>query len=190
MSVPAIVLQTPRLILRQFSLDDAAFIFALVNDPEWLKHIGDRNVRNLDDARGYIDRGMQAFERQGYGMGVVELRSTGEAAGIAGLIKRDGLEDVDLGFAYLPQHRGRGYASESAAAVLEHGTRVLGMKRIVAIVSEANQPSIRLLEKLGMRFERMIRLPGDDEEIRLYATSGPGSSGPGPLAPSRAMPSP
>ena len=186
MSVPGIILETPRLLLRQFSLDDAAFIFALVNDPAWLRHIGDRNVRNLDDARGYIGRGMAAFERQGYGMGVVAVRATGEPAGIAGLIKRDGLEDVDLGFAFLPAYRGQGLASESAAAVLEHGMRVLGMKRIVAIVSEANDPSIKILEKLGMRFERMIRLPGDDEEIRLYATSGPGSSGPGPRAPWRA----
>ena len=186
MTLPGTVLETPRLVLRPFSLDDAAFIFELVNDPDWLRHIGDRNVRNLDDARGYIAKGMDAFERQGYGMCVVDLKSTGEAVGIAGLIKRDGLTDVDLGFAYLPQHRGKGYASESAAAVLEHGTRVLGMKRIVAIVSEANEPSIRLLEKLGMRFEGMIRLPGDDEEIRLYATSAPGSSGPEPRAPSRA----
>ena len=169
MTHPGTVLETPRLILRPFSLDDAAFIFELVNDPDWLRHIGDRNVRNLDDARGYIERGMQAFERQGYGMCVVEVKSTGSPAGISGLIKRDGLEDVDLGFAYLPRYRGQGYASESAAAVLEHGMRVLGMKRVVAIVSEANDPSIRLLEKLGMRFERMIRLPGDDEEIRLYA---------------------
>jgi len=190
LSVPGVLLETPRLILRQFSLEDAPFIFALVNDPDWLKHIGDRNVRNLNDARGYIAKGMDAFERQGYGMCVVELKSTGEPAGVAGLIKRDSLEDVDLGFAYLAQYRGQGYASESAAAVLEHGRRVLGMKRIVAIVSEANQPSIRLLEKLGMRFERRIRLPGDDEEIRLYATCAPGSSGPEPLARSRAGPLP
>jgi RimJ/RimL family protein N-acetyltransferase len=164
------VLETQRLILRRFSLDDAAFVVELVNDPAWLANIGDRKVRTLEDARGYLRKGALAmYERLGFGMYVVALKETGESIGTCGLIKRDEIEDVDIGFAFLPQHRGRGFAFESAAAVLEYGTGVIGLKRIVAIVSASNQPSIRLLEKIGLRFERTIPFPGDAEEIPLYA---------------------
>jgi RimJ/RimL family protein N-acetyltransferase len=164
------VLETPRLILRRFSLEDAAFVMELVNDPAWLEHIGDRHVRSLEDARAYLQRGAIAmYERVGYGMYVVLLKSSGASIGTCGLIKRDGLDDVDLGFAFLPAYRGQGFAVESAAAVLDHGTRELGLKRIVAIVSPANLPSIRILEKIGLEYERMVTLPGDTDEIRLYA---------------------
>jgi len=165
------VLETQRLVLRRFSLEDAPFVLELVNDPAWLEHIGDRNVRSLEDARAYLRKGALAmYERVGFGMYVVALQGSGESVGTCGLIERDGLDDVDIGFAFLPQYRGQGYALESAAAVLEHGRGALGLKRIVAIVSTANQRSIRLLEKIGLQFERTIRLPGDDEEILLYAT--------------------
>jgi RimJ/RimL family protein N-acetyltransferase len=163
-------LETSRLILRPFSLEDAAFVLELVNDPDWLANIGDRKVRTLEDARNYLRRGTLAmYERMGFGMYVVTLKGSGESIGTCGLIKREELEDVDIGFAFLPAFRGRGFAFESAAAVLEYGTTVLGLKRIVAIVSAANQPSIRLLEKIGLRFERTIRFPGDEDEIPLYA---------------------
>jgi RimJ/RimL family protein N-acetyltransferase len=162
-------LETPRLILRRFSLDDAAFVFRLVNDPAWLEHIGDRKVRTLEDARAYLRRGALAmYETMGFGMYVVALKESGEPIGTCGLVKRDGLDDVDIGFAFLPQYRGQGFAFESAAAVLGHA-RALGLKRIVAIVSAANHRSIRILEKIGLTFERMVKLPGEDEEIPLYA---------------------
>lgn len=164
-------IETPRLILRRFTLDDAPFILELVNDPAWLEHIGDRNVRTLEDARAYLAKGTLAmYEREGIGMLAVTLKSSAEPVGTCGLIKRDGLEDVDIGFAFLPQYRGQGFALESAEAVLDFGTTVLGLKRIVAVVSRANHRSIRILEKIGFRFERMVRLPGDEEEIELYAT--------------------
>jgi len=164
------VLETSRLALRPFSVEDAAFVYGLVNDPAWLEHIGNRNVRSLEDARAYIrDRILTMYERVGFGMYVVALQGTGEAVGTCGLIRRDGLDDVDIGFAFLPRYRGRGFAVESAAAVLAHATGVLRMKRVVAIVSAANHRSIRILEKIGLRFERMLKLPGDDEEVRLYA---------------------
>lgn len=164
------VLETERLLLRRFSLEDAAFVMALVNDPAWLEHIGDRNVRSLDDARAYLQKGaLSMYERVGFGMYVVALKTSAEPIGTCGLIKRDGLDDIDIGFAFLPQFRGQGFALESAAAVLEHGKRDFGLKRIVAIVSPANQRSVRILEKIGLRFERMMKLPGDDEEISLYA---------------------
>ncbi len=164
------ILETPRLILRRFTLDDAPFAFDLVNDPAWLENIGDRNVRSLEDAREYLRKGSIAmYDRIGYGMYVVALKESGESIGTCGLIKRDGLDDVDIGFAFLPAHRGQGFALESARAVLEHGVRAFGLKRIVAIVSPDNQRSIRVLEKIGLVFERMVKLPGDDEEIPLYA---------------------
>ena len=164
------VLETQRLFLRRFSLEDAAFVLELVNDPAWLEHIGDRNVRTLEDARAYLHRGALAmYESVGFGMYVVSLKNSGESIGTCGLIKRDALDDIDIGFAFLPQFRGRGFALESAAAVLEHGKRTLGLKRIVAIVSAANHRSIRILERIGLQFERMLRLPAEDEEIALYA---------------------
>ena len=167
------VLETPRLILRRFSLEDAAFILELVNDPAWLEHIGDRKVRTLEDARVYLRKGALAmYERVGFGLYAVTLRTSGESIGTCGLVKRDTLEDVDIGFAFLPQHRGQGFALESAAAVLEYGKTVVGLKRIVAIVSAANHRSIRILEKIGLNFERMVRLPGEEEEIPMYAWEG------------------
>jgi len=163
------VLETQRLILRRFTLEDAAFVVELVNDPAWLANIGDRKVRTLEDARGYLRKGVLAmYERVGFGMYVVTLKESGESIGSCGLIQREELPDVDIGFAFLPRHRGRGFAFESAAAVLEYGTGVIGLKRIVAIVSAKNQPSIRVLEKIGLRFERTIRF-GEEEEIPLYA---------------------
>jgi len=141
----------------------------LVNDPAWLEHIGDRKVRTLEDARAYLRRGALAmYETMGFGMYVVALKQSGEPIGTCGLVKREGLDDVDIGFAFLPQYRGQGFAFESAAAVLGHA-RALGLKRVVAIVSAANHRSIRLLEKIGLTFERMVKLPGEDEEIPLYA---------------------
>jgi RimJ/RimL family protein N-acetyltransferase len=164
------VLETQRLSLRRFSLEDAAFVLAMVNDPAWLEHIGDRNVRTLEDARAYLRKGaLDMYERMGFGMYVVTLKSSDEPIGTCGLIKRDGLDDIDIGFAFLPQFRGQGFALESAAAVLEYGKSALGLKRIVAIVSPANQRSIRILERIGLKFERPMKLPGDDEEISLYA---------------------
>jgi RimJ/RimL family protein N-acetyltransferase len=168
----AAVLETPRLTLRRFTLDDAPFVIELVNDPAWLEHIGDRNVRTIEEAHAYLRKGALAmYERVGFGMYVVALKESGELVGTCGLIQRDGLDDVDIGFAFLPQFRGKGYALESAAAVLEHARNGLDLKRIVAIVSAANHRSIRILERIGLQFERKIKMPGDDEEILLYATA-------------------
>src|SRR2546428_7128148 len=165
------VLETQRLIVRRFSLDDAAFIIELVNDPAWLQYIGDRNVRTLEDARAYLRKGaLDMYERVGLGMFLVILKSSGEPIGTCGLIKRESLDDVDIGFAFLPKFRGQGFAIESAAAVLEYGKGPLGLKRIVAIVTPSNDRSIAILEKIGLKFERTLKLPGDEEELSLYAT--------------------
>ena len=163
------VLKTDRLILRRYTLDDAEFIMRLVNDPSWLRFIGDKNVHNLDDARRYLREGpLDMYERYGFGMYRVEERDSGTLAGMCGLIKRDTLPDADVGYAFLPEFRGKGYAFEAASAVLEHGNRVFGLKRILAITSLDNAGSIRVLEKAGMKFEREMEFrPGDP--VKLFA---------------------
>ena len=178
------VLETDRLRLRRLSAEDAAFILELLNDPAWLQFIGDRGVRTLDDARDYIRKGpLEMYARLGFGLYLTELKEGSVPIGICGLIKRDSLQDVDIGFALLPQFRARGYASEAAAATMEYGKSVLGLKRIVAITSPSNLDSAKVLEKLGLRFERLVRLSDDSEEVRLFAadltqTRQPASPGP------------
>lgn len=165
-----IVIQTDRLRLRKLTLADAPFIFELVNDPAFIRNIGDRGVRSLEDAERYIDRGpIASYARNGFGLWCVDLTATGERIGICGLIKRDALADVDLGYAYLPQYWGCGYATEAALACLEYARAPLGLKRLVAIVDPANQGSIRVLEKVGMKFERLIRLTPEDIELKFFA---------------------
>lgn len=165
------ILQTERLNLRRMSLDDAEFILGLLNDPSFLRFVGDKGVRTLEDARKYILTGpMDSYERHGFGLWLVELKGSKTPVGICGLLKRVTLPDVDIGFAFLPQYRSRGYAFESAAAVMNYGRGVLGLRRVVAITNEDNPGSIRVLEKIGMSFDRMIRLSDDGPEIRLLAS--------------------
>jgi [ribosomal protein S5]-alanine N-acetyltransferase len=167
---PAFVLETDRLILRRFTVADAAFILELLNDPAWLRFIGDKGVRSLEDARDYLHKGpMAMYERHGFGLWLVELVDGQVPIGMCGLIKRDALDDVDIGYAFLPESRGRGYAHEAASAVLAYGKRRFGLTRIVAITSPDNAGSARLLEKLGMTLEKTVTLAGADHEVRLYA---------------------
>lgn len=164
------VIETDRLVLRRLDLDDAAFIFTLVNDPDWLRHIGDKNVRSLDDARAYLSNGpIAAYAQHGFGLFAVERREDGALIGMCGLIKRDTLDDVDIGFAYLPAYRAQGYAREAAAATLAYARDALGIKRVVAIVSPANHASARLLERVGLRYESPIRTAADRDPIDLFA---------------------
>jgi [ribosomal protein S5]-alanine N-acetyltransferase len=159
----SLVFETERLALHRFDADDdAAFVLRLVNEPSWLQFIGDKGVRTLDDARAYLVNGpLTMYARCGHGLYRVDLKHSGEAVGMCGLIKRDTLPDVDIGYAFLPGHWGRGYAEEATRATLTHA-HVLGLRRILAIVSPGNERSIRLLEKLGLRHERDIEtVPGD-----------------------------
>jgi RimJ/RimL family protein N-acetyltransferase len=151
------------------STDDSAFILELVTEPSWLRFIGDRGVRTLDDARDYIRKGpLDMYARLGFGLYVTERKADGVPIGICGLLKRESLEDADLGFANLPRFWGKGYAHEAASAVMSYGKSVLGLSRIVAVTSAGNDPSVRLLEKLGFRFERMVRLSEDSAEVQLF----------------------
>jgi len=164
------ILETERLVLRRLTADDAGFMLGLLNQPSFIRFIGDRGVRTADDAREYIRAGpAKSYELNGFGMYLVELKEASVPIGICGLLKRETLDDVDVGFAFLPAYWSRGYAFESARAVLSYGKDVLGLKRVVAITSLDNGSSIKLLEKLGLRFERLIRTSDDESELRLFA---------------------
>lgn len=162
-------LETPNLVLRQLTEEDAALMLAVLNDPDFLRNVGDRGVRTEEDARRYIIDGPVAMYRQyGFGMYKVEVKS-GDAIGLCGLVKRDGLDDVDIGFAFLPDYRGQGYALEAAKAVMQDGRERMALQRIVAIARPDNKPSVRLLKKIGLQAERKITLPNDDTELLLMA---------------------
>jgi RimJ/RimL family protein N-acetyltransferase len=161
---------TERLIIRHLSVQDAPFILALVNEPSWLRHIGDKGVRTIGDAERYILNGpVKMYRDKGFGLYLVTLKQPHQAIGICGLIKRDALENVDLGFAFASEFWGNGYAYESAVATLAHAKNDFDLRRIVAIVSSDNSASIRLLAKLGFEPERKIRLAPGSEELELYA---------------------
>lgn len=165
------VLATARLRLRRVVLDDAPFVLELVNQPSWLAYIGDKQVHSLDDARGYLAAGpLASYAQHGFGLYAVERAHDDAPIGLCGLLRREHLEDVDIGFALLDRYRGHGYAFEAAAAVVEHA-HAIGLDRLVAIVAPGNARSIRLLEKLGLAFERTITPPGQTAPLRLHARS-------------------
>jgi len=167
-----VVLQTDRLSLRHLSMADSDFILQLLNEPSFIKNIGDKGVRTLEDARAYITNGpMASYQKHGFGLWLVEAKQSGARVGICGLLKRDVLDYVDIGYALLPEFWSQGYGLESATAVLSFARERLGLKRIVAVVSPHNQSSIRLLEKIGFAFEKMVRLSPEAEEIKLFATN-------------------
>ncbi|SHG41207.1 GNAT family N-acetyltransferase [Massilia sp. CF038] len=164
-----LILETERLLLRTIEEKDAPFYFNLVNSAPFLTNIGDKGVRNLADARAGIASGPVAMQAaRGHSLYLVELKASGVAIGMSGLIKRDALDDVDLGYAFLPPYFGQGYGYEAAVAVRDHARAVLGMQRLVAITSPENAASNGLLEKIGMRFEKMIQMTPEDSGTRLY----------------------
>jgi ribosomal-protein-alanine N-acetyltransferase len=163
-----IILETPRLSMRRMMLADAPFILELLNDPSFIRYIGDKKVRSIPDAEAYLRDGPIAMYSQfGFGLMLVRLKEDLTPIGMCGLIKRESLADVDIGFAYLPAFRGQGYAIEATRAVLAYGKRQFGLSRIVAIVSPGNAGSIRVLEKAGMKFESMIRAE-DGTDVQLH----------------------
>lgn len=164
-----IVRETARLRLRHLLDSDAPFILALLNEPDFIRNIGDREVRTLEDARRYIQHGpMVSYSQHGFGLFLVELRESGDPIGICGLLKRDYLQDVDVGFALREGYRGRGFAFEAAEAAMRHGREDLGISRIVAITSPDNHASMKVLRKLGLEFERTLRIPDQTRDTRLF----------------------
>jgi RimJ/RimL family protein N-acetyltransferase len=168
------ILETERLRLREVTFADAAFIVRLLNDPAWLEFIGDRGVRTEEDARTYLTNGPLKMQREhGFALWVVEGKADGAATGVCGLLQRPALDDVDLGYAFLPEFRGRGLAREAAAAVLAHGARVHGLRRIIALTAPNNASSIRVLEALGFTFERTIPFPTAADMSHVFAWAAP-----------------
>ncbi len=169
MPAPERILETQRLILRRLTPDDAGFYLELINDAAWIQFIGDKGIRTLAGARESLLKGPIAqHDRLGFSLCATEQKEGG-LIGICGLIKRDTLPDVDLGFAFLPVFRGQGYAFEAASAMLEHGRSKLGLARLLAIVTPGNQRSISLLARLGFAFDRLASLEAREAEIALYA---------------------
>ena len=164
------VLETERLSLRRLTVDDAEFILALLNEPSFLRYIGDKKVRNLDDARQYILNGpVASYERHGFGLNCVELRESHTPIGMCGLLKRAELPDPDIGFALLPDFWNQGFAFEAAEAVLRDARERLEIQRILAITSLDNEASISLLQRLGFRFEKVVQLSPSGEQLRLFS---------------------
>jgi len=171
------VLETERLILRRLEAGDAPFILELVNEPGWLRFIGDRNIHDLDAARRYIENGPQAmYQRYGYGLYGVGLKD-GTPIGMCGIVKRESLEDVDLGFALLGRFEGRGYAREAAAATLEHASRDHDLRRMAAITTPGNERSIRLLRSLGFEPQGERRLTAEAEPVSFFLWHAQGVGG-------------
>lgn len=165
------MIQTGRLTIRKFSEEDAEFMLRLMNEPPFLRHIGDRGVRTIADARAYIREGpLASYERHGFGLFLVELKGSRVPIGICGLLKRESLEDCDIGFALLAEFWSRGYAFEATSAVLADA-RAAGVKRILAITSPDNTASMALLGKLGFRFDRVARVHENERELNVFVSS-------------------
>jgi ribosomal-protein-alanine N-acetyltransferase len=170
-------LVTERLVIDELTCDDAGFLVVLLNEPSFLRFIGDRGVRDEAGAQRYLADGpFASYRRHGFGLWAVRLRADRRPIGICGLLKRDTLDDVDIGFAFLPEYWGAGYAQEAAARVLAHAREDLKLPRVVAITSPGNERSAKLLEKLGLRFQREIRLGAEQQPTRLFAPPDGGSN--------------
>jgi RimJ/RimL family protein N-acetyltransferase len=163
------VIETDRLTLRFVSIEDAEFILELLNDPDWLKFIGDRGIRTIEQSKDYISQNfIRMYGEIGFGLYLVETKNL-NPIGICGLIKRDYLQDADIGFAFLPQYRGTGFAFEAADAVIKFARQKFGLTRLVAITSQNNENSIKLLEKLGFHDEQLLQLPNQGKQVKLFA---------------------
>lgn len=163
------IVETERLVLRTLQLSDAAFYLALLNTPDFIANIGDRNIRTITAARESIRNGPLAMQAErGHSIYLVELKEGGAPIGMSGLIKRDTLDDVDLGYAFLPAYFGKGYAHEAALAVLQHARHTIGLARVVAITSPGNDASTKVLAKIGMRFDKLVYLTPGDPGTCLY----------------------
>ena len=169
-----LVCETPRLLIRRLDATDAPFILRLLNEPSFLENIGDRGVRSVDDALTYLMKGpFASYDQHGFGLFHVSLKDGGEAIGMCGLLKRDTLPDVDIGYAFRPAFWSKGYAYEATSAVLAHGWEAFGLKRIVAITAPDNAGSKAVLAKLGLRFEESISLfPGQDTDLFAIESQG------------------
>ena len=165
-----IIAETPRLRIRHLVADDAVFTCRLLNEPSFIENIADRGVRNEQDALHYLMNGpIKSYRQHGYGLFMVETSGSAEPLGFCGLLFRDYLAETDIGFAFLPEFWGQGFAFEAASAVMHFGYRQLALNRIVALVSAGNTPSIKLLTRLGLQFEKLVTMKPSNETVQLYA---------------------
>ncbi|HEV2621867.1 MAG TPA: GNAT family N-acetyltransferase [Frateuria sp.] len=165
-------MRTARLVIQPLGLDDDAFVLRLLNEPSFMENIADKGVRDLDGARAYLRDGpLASYARHGFGLWRVGLAGDGTAIGMAGLLKRDYLDGIDIGYAFLPEYTGQGYALEATRAVMEHARQLSGVRGVLAIVSEHNVRSIGLLGKLGFQPDGSVRIPGSDETVRRFAAT-------------------
>lgn len=163
------LIETDRLVLREFKLDDAEFVLKLVNEPSWLENIGDKNVHTIADAEGYISTGpLQSYQENGYGLWMAELKLQSVPVGMCGLVKREFFSEPDVGFAFLPEYWGLGFASEAGRATLEYAQNTLNISRVLGITSLDNVGSMRVLEKIGLKYEKLVNLPGYQGQSRLF----------------------
>lgn len=164
------ILETERTILREINEDDAEFIIDLLNQPSFLKYIGDKGIKSIEQAKNSIENVYRkSYRENGFGLYAVELKTDQTPIGFCGFIKRDGLPDADIGFAFLPQFEKQGYAFETAGALLKYGKEIFKLKRVLAITTQNNKSSIKLLKKLNFNFENLIKLPGAKEELNLFS---------------------
>lgn len=163
------ILQTERLLIREMTFDDSNFIVKLLNTSGWLRYIGERGVRTVEDAKVYLQNGpLLSYERNGFGLYLVGLLETGDFIGMCGILKRDNLEHPDLGFAFLPEYKGKGYAHEAAKAVIHFARERLKIKTLFAITMPENAASIKLLEKVGMKYDGVVKSPDGKDNLNLY----------------------
>jgi RimJ/RimL family protein N-acetyltransferase len=164
------VAKTNRLHLRHIEIEDAGFMLSLLNDPDFLKFVGDKQVRDLDSAQSYIRQGpIASYDTYGFGLYLIELIDSREVIGICGLLKRGFLDGTELGFALMPEYRGQGYAFEAAQATIDLARDTLKLSGLIAITVDNNVRSNRLLQKLGMSFDKLIALPGSSKEVKLFS---------------------
>jgi RimJ/RimL family protein N-acetyltransferase len=161
-----VIAETERLVLREFHAEDAEFITQLLNTEKWIKYIGNKQVKSLEDARQYINRLAKSYNENGFGLWCIELKETSSPIGMCGLVKREGLDDIDIGFALMPEQENKGFAFEAAAATIKIAKET-GAEKLLAITAKDNAGSIRLLEKLGLHFSKYLTLPNKDEELVL-----------------------
>ena|SRR5689334_6223960 len=165
------IIESERILLRPFTLEDVEFIVELLNTDGWIRYIGDRNVKTIEQARNYLLNGpMKSYETNGFGLSLAELKINHTPIGMCGLLKRDYLDHADIGFAFLPDYTGKGYAFEIAKEIVQYGLQTLHMKKILAITLSGNASSIKLLEKIGLRYQESIISPDTGEQLCLYST--------------------
>ena len=164
------ILETERLILRRFTLDDAAFIIELLNTDGWIRYIGEKNVKTTDQARAYLENGpLKSYRNNGFGLALVEMKVDHVPIGMCGLINRDYLDHLDVGFAFLPNHTGYGFAFEIVKKTVEHALGELKQEKLFAITLPQNYSSIKLLTKIGFKYNKNFITPDTNEDLCLYS---------------------